>query len=178
MTATEVQARMELMQRLLGPTLGRLQSDFLDPLIERTFSILLRAGQLEEMPQGMENAELDISYIGALTRAQSGDKMASIERWINGIIGVAEFFPEILDIVDSDELGRVPADALAVPAKLVRSVDDVDTRREERKAEEEEQKKMQQGLAGSEMAKNMGGIEQMQGAMQGDGMPGMQEMMQ
>jgi len=36
MTATEVQTRYELMQRLLGPTLGRLQSDYLDPLVQRT----------------------------------------------------------------------------------------------------------------------------------------------
>ena len=183
MTATEVQARMELMQRLLGPTLGRLQSDFLDPLIERTFSILLRAGQLMEMPEGMEGAELDISYVGALTRAQSGDKMASIERWINGVIGVAEFFPTILDTVDSDELSRVPADSLAVPAKLIRSIDDVDKLRQERAKKEEEAQKMQQGMAASEMVKNVGGPEgaaQMQEQMQGGGggMPGMQEMLQ
>ncbi|MES0344011.1 MAG: portal protein, partial [Anaerolineales bacterium] len=50
MTATEVQTRYELMQRLLGPTLGRLQSDYLDPLVQRTFNILYRAGQLGEPP--------------------------------------------------------------------------------------------------------------------------------
>ena len=48
MTATEVQVRYELMQRLLGPTLGRLMSDFLDPLLSRTFSIMYRNGALPE----------------------------------------------------------------------------------------------------------------------------------
>jgi len=54
MTATEVQVRYELMQRLLGPTLGRLQNDLLDPIITRTFFILFRAGLLPEMPQIVE----------------------------------------------------------------------------------------------------------------------------
>ena len=43
MTATEVQVRYELMQRLLGPTLGRFQSEFLNPLIERVFGIMFRS---------------------------------------------------------------------------------------------------------------------------------------
>ena len=41
MTATEVQVRYELMQRLLGPTLGRFQTEFLNPLIERCFGIMI-----------------------------------------------------------------------------------------------------------------------------------------
>ncbi len=37
MTATEVQVRYELIQRALGPTMGRLQAELLNPLIERVF---------------------------------------------------------------------------------------------------------------------------------------------
>ena len=51
MTATEVQVRYEIMQRLLGPTLGRLQADFLDPCVERVFNILWRSGQLPPPPE-------------------------------------------------------------------------------------------------------------------------------
>lgn len=50
MTATEVQVRYEMMQRLLGPTLGRIQTDFLDPMIKRVFWMLYRKKQLPEMP--------------------------------------------------------------------------------------------------------------------------------
>jgi hypothetical protein len=42
MTATEVVQRNEEKMRLLGPVLGRLQSELLRPLIDRTFAILLR----------------------------------------------------------------------------------------------------------------------------------------
>jgi hypothetical protein len=39
MTATEVVQRNEEKMRLLGPVLGRLQSELLRPLIDRTFAI-------------------------------------------------------------------------------------------------------------------------------------------
>ncbi len=42
MTATEVVQRNEEKMRLLGPVLGRLQSELLRPMIDRTFAILLR----------------------------------------------------------------------------------------------------------------------------------------
>ena len=41
MTATEVLQRTEEKMRLLGPVLGRLQSELLQPLITRAFNILL-----------------------------------------------------------------------------------------------------------------------------------------
>jgi len=42
MTATEVAQRAEEKLRILGPTLGRLQSELLEPTIIRVFSIMLR----------------------------------------------------------------------------------------------------------------------------------------
>ena len=42
MTATEVIQRNEEKMRLLGPVLGRLQSELLKPLIDRVFAILLK----------------------------------------------------------------------------------------------------------------------------------------
>jgi hypothetical protein len=39
MTATEVIQRNEEKMRLLGPVLGRLQSELLKPLIDRVFNI-------------------------------------------------------------------------------------------------------------------------------------------
>ena len=42
MTTEEAYIRYELMQRILGPTLGRLDRELLNPLIERTFGIMYR----------------------------------------------------------------------------------------------------------------------------------------
>lgn len=123
MTATEVQVRYEMMQRLLGPTLGRLQNDFLDPLVTRTFRLLHRAGQLPPIPNIVAEmqGELDVQYTGPLVRAQRMQDVESMERWLGSIGAAAEVFPEMLDLVDSDAYGRNLARELGMPKKNMRS---------------------------------------------------------
>ena len=79
MTATEVQVRYELMQRLLGPTLGRLQSEFLNPIVERAFYSMLRGNALPPMPEVLQQigGDLDIEYVGPLARSQKMDEVTS-----------------------------------------------------------------------------------------------------
>ncbi|MEF2144156.1 MAG: portal protein, partial [Desulfovibrionaceae bacterium] len=49
-TATEAVIRQSEKMRMLGPVLGRMQTEFLSPLIHRVFNILLRAGELPALP--------------------------------------------------------------------------------------------------------------------------------
>ena len=42
MTATEILQKQDEKMRILGPVLGRLQSELLNPLIIRVFNIMLR----------------------------------------------------------------------------------------------------------------------------------------
>ena len=136
MTATEVQVRAEMMQRLLGPTLGRLQSDFLDLMVQRTFNILLRAGKLKEVPDRVDaaNAAMDIDYMGPLSRAQKTDRAASTERWLMNLLAIAEVLPEVLDVPDPDAIARNTATMLSVPAGMLRDEAEVEEIREQREA--------------------------------------------
>ncbi len=138
MTATEVQVRYELMQRLLGPTLGRLQSDLLDPMIERTFRVLWRSGKLPQMPdilrQGKYNSQLDIEYTGPLARAQRVDRVQSMERWMAQIGQLSQIFPEMRDLPNPDRMGRESARLLGVPTKSLNSTAEVATLRRKRDA--------------------------------------------
>lgn len=122
MTATEVRVRYELMQRLLGPTLGRLTNDFLDPLIMRTFNIMLRGGALEAPPDEArdESGILDIEYTGPLAKAQKMQEVEGMERWVGSIAALAELFPEMKDLVDEDDYGRNLAEVLGVPTSNVK----------------------------------------------------------
>ena len=123
MTATEVNVRYELMQRLLGPTLGRLQNDFLDPLIQRTFNILYRAGQLPPVPDVvLETASpLDVRYTGPLPRSQRQDAAITTQQWVAGLAELSQLYPDLADIPDVDAIGRGLAELLGVPAKFIRS---------------------------------------------------------
>ena len=123
MTATETSIRYELMQRLLGPTLGRLKTDLLDRIVARTFNILLRAGQLPAMPEAVaqSSAELDVEYLGPLPRAQRQDDAGRLERFAQGVGNLAAVNPRVLRVVKWDDLVKEHADLLGIPPKLLMS---------------------------------------------------------
>lgn len=156
MTATEVQVRYERMQRLMGPTLGRIQADFLDPLIRRTFMILIRAGQMPEMPEVVADADLDIEYIGPLPRAQKSEQAQSIEMWLGTIAQLGELFPSMLDVPNPDEIAKKLAELRGVPFSLLNDEEDIAIMREEKQARQQAQDQlmaMQEGGKGvQEMA--------------------------
>lgn len=163
MTATEVQVRYDMMQRLLGPTLGRIQTDFLDPLIQRTFWMMFRKGALPPMPESVSQAketDLDIEYVGPLARAQRIQSVDAIQRWLGLLASMGELFPEMLDMPDTDEIAKFTARTLGVPAKLVRSETDVEERREDRRqaAESAAQAEQAATLAGAAKDANAAGL--------------------
>ena len=51
MTATEINTRVEIIRQQLGPLYGRLQSEFLMPLLDRCFGLALRSGVLPPPPR-------------------------------------------------------------------------------------------------------------------------------
>jgi len=136
MTATEVLERTERLIKLLGGTFGRLQAGLLNPVVERTFFILWRAGELPAMPEVVNESEnkdiLDITYTGALARSQKAEEVLNVRRWITSIKEDAEFDEKSLDIVDFDEMHRGEADLMGIPAKYMKDQTEVDKVREER----------------------------------------------
>lgn len=146
MTATEVNARIDLMQRILGPTFGYLKSYLLDPLIQRSFNILYRAGRFPDPPPIVASgeAEMDIEYMGTLTRAVRQDQVMSYVGFLQDLAGVAEMFPDALDIPDVDALVRDIAKARNIPADLLRSAKDVEDMRKDRNEMQKETMQLEQ----------------------------------
>jgi len=119
MTATEVQVRYELMQRLLGPTLGRFQSEFLQPLIERVFGIMLRSRAFVPAPEIMTEQPIDVEFVGPLARSQRMEEAVAVERLYQLAMNVSQINPEIMDIINHDEAIRQRAKLLGVPDSVL-----------------------------------------------------------
>jgi hypothetical protein len=118
------------MQRLLGPTLGRFQSEFLNPLIERVFGIMFRAGALLPPPDAIQEAKMDIEYVGPLARSQRMEEAQAIDRLYQLAANVAQIDPSIMDNINHDEAIRMRATLLGVPKSILVSRDDVAEKRE------------------------------------------------
>lgn len=145
MTATEVNVRVALIRQLLGPVYGRFQAEYLAPLVKRCFGIMLRAGALGQPPQSLSNRIANVKYISPLARAQKMEEVVATERWVANVGAIAQVKPNVLDIVDEDNVGRGMAEALGVPRDNVRSIDDTAEYRRVR-AEREQQAQQREAI--------------------------------
>lgn len=146
MTATEVQARMELMQRLIGPTLARLQNDFLDPMILRTFRILWRAGRFDEPPEIVREhqGELDVEYVGPMYRAQRMSDVQAITQWVGFLAQLEPVAPGTLDNANFDRVANLSAQMLGVPAHAQATAAEIEDKRDQRAAAAQRQQNVDQ----------------------------------
>jgi len=78
MTATEVMQRTQERMRLLGPMLGRLESELLGPLVSRVYGLLDRLGMLPEPPQDLLDQEFTVQYVSPIAQAQ---RAVEIDTW-------------------------------------------------------------------------------------------------
>jgi len=140
-TATEINERMAWLRQMLGPVYGRLESEYLQVMIERCFGIALRAGALGRPPQSMDGRTWHVRYESPLARSQKMGEVASIDQYIEGLVAAAQVDPSVLDNVDFDKAARYRGEALGVPADLIPAAKDVAMRRAQRQqmqAEEEQ----------------------------------------
>ena len=143
MTATEWLGRQEEKLRLMGPNLGRIQSEFLSPLINRRFGLLLRAGALLPPPEEIAGRTLNVEYVSPLARAQMAGEANAVNRLYASIMPLAELDPSIMDNVDNDEAVQVLAKGFAVNPKIIRGKDE----RDELRGQRQQMQAMTQGMA-------------------------------
>lgn len=162
MTATEVNTRYELMQRLLGPTMGRFKVDWLDPLIYRTFMIRYRAGRLPPPPDIVRErqAEYQVEYMGPLARAQKNEIARNTAGWLGQIGAVAETYPDALDIPAWDKALRGIGINGGVPMEYMAPEKEVQERREARKQQIEAARRIENIRAAGEAGQAVGAATQ------------------
>ena len=142
MTATEVIQRTEEKMRLLGPVLGRLQAELLQPMIERVFQLLVRQNKIPQPPQDIVDRNLDIEYVSPLAKAQRQSEVQSIMRLFELLSPLASVDPGVFDHLDTDGLVRYMLRTLSIPASVTKGQDDVTRTRQSRQEQEMAQQQM------------------------------------
>ena len=153
MTATEVLQRQEEKMRILGPVLGRLQSELLSPLVTRVFNIMLRNQLFMPSPDILTQQELNIEYVSPMALAQRGQELQSLMKGLELFGSLAQTMP-VMDYIDEDGLVKQIISILGLPAKVIKSDAQVQQLRAERAEQEAQQMEMQQQMAETQMAKN------------------------
>lgn len=119
MTATEVLQRTEEKLRLMGPLLGRIQTELLGPLITRVFGLLNRAGKMPLPPQEASGIPLRIVYTSPIARAQEQVQANGLVRGFGVMEPLIDRRPDMLDVFNFDEMARGIADMFSFNPKFL-----------------------------------------------------------
>ena len=142
MTATEVMERVAEKASLLSPTMGRLQSEFLGPCIEREIDMLDEMGLLPQMPPELIEAkgEYEVVYTSPLAKGQYAEEVSGFMRAVEMALGVANATqdPSHLDHFDFDTAIPEISDYMAVPARWTNDPKRIVAKRENRDAQAKE----------------------------------------
>lgn len=141
--------QLELTQRnqerllQLGPVLERLHNDFLGNMIERTFNIMARKGLLPEPPSVLAGQPLTVKFVSSLAMAQRSSQITAINDIRLFVTEMASGgFPDIIDKFDADQALDEMAQISGAPPTVIRSDEEVATRRQQRQeamAQEQQQ---------------------------------------
>lgn len=157
MTATEVLERTREKGILLAPTLGRQQSEYLGPLIEREVDILSRQGLLPPMPEALREAqgEYTVQYDSPLSRAARAEEASGLMRTVETALQIANVTgnQEPLDHFDWDTIIPEISNIQGTPERWMRDIESVKAIREGRAQAAQEQQEIQAAPAAAAMMK-------------------------
>lgn len=143
-TATEVIERSQERMLILGPVLGRMQSEGLNQLIYRNFNQLARRGKLPPIPEQLAGKSYDVVYISPLAKAQRALQAKDMTTYLTIIGQMAQMFPEILDNINADIVADKMSKIFSVDPDIIRDEEEVGGIRE---ARAQQQQAMQQMAA-------------------------------
>lgn len=132
---------------MLGPVLQRLDSELLDKLINRTFSVMAENNLLPVPPDEMQGMQLKVEYISVMAQAQKAIGVSSIERFIGFTSGIGQFSPDALDKINVDETIDAYAASIGVPPSVVATNEQVAQIREQRAQQQAMAQQMQMAQA-------------------------------
>lgn len=157
MTATEVIERTNEKGILLAPTVGRQQSEYLGPMIDRELDLLSEMGILEPMPPRLKEAggSYSVIYTSPLSRAMRAQEAAGFMRTLESIKELVNITqdPSLLDPFDFDVAIPEIAEIQAVPPTWMASADKIAAKREGRAQRADRQEQIQAMPAQAAMMK-------------------------
>lgn len=140
---------------MLGPVLERLNDEFLDPLIDRAFSMMARKNMLPEPPEEMQGMPLRIEYISVMAQAQKAIGLSSLERFVGFVGNLASAKPEALDKLDVDQAIDNYAVMSGVSPTVVVPQEQAQQTRSDRAQQQQQAMAMQTGMAAVQGAKTL-----------------------
>lgn len=158
-TATEVNELKEEKMVLLSPLLEQIHTG-LSRVFDWGFYELSRVDVLPEPPKQIQGADIEIEFVSTLAQAQKVQKIASMERFSTFVVNLARSLdPALVAKINGCKMIDDYADFANIDPSQVTPTEQVMELKAQQAKEQEQQKQMAALQAGSEMIKNMGGVD-------------------
>jgi hypothetical protein len=151
MTATEVIQRTQERMRMLGPVLGRLETELLGPIVRRVYGLMQRRGAFNRVDEFRRpvarrrtTERLVPQYTSPLAQAQRGVEVNNALSFVQILTNVAAQTENkrLQAWIDDDRIGPWLGHAIGANAKIIRSRDEY-----EKKVKQIEAGEQMMGLA-------------------------------
>jgi hypothetical protein len=147
MTATEVIERTNEKGILLAPTIGRQQSEYLGPLIERELDLMMQLGLLPPVPQELidAKAEYEVEYTSPISRAMKAQEASGFIRTVESVKELVNITgdPSLLDTFNFDKAIPAIAEIQAVPESWMATAQEIAAKRQNRAKAQQAQQQIQ-----------------------------------
>lgn len=154
MTATEVNARVEMQLRLLGPILGRLHYEWLIPLVGRMLKIMIRKKILPaNVPQELTERDLEIEvfFTSQIAKAQRSAEADNLINYLASLQPLAQVDPSVVDVVNRDQAVRTLGHLRGVPQEILHNEEELAEIREQKAQQEQAQMQAQMDMEQAEI---------------------------
>lgn len=154
-TATEIDARLGERIVQIGPVIERFENEVLDPIITRTFNIMMRRGLLPPPPPSLAGRTINVQYVSMLAEQQRQASTGAIERLLSLAGNLAGIQPQVMDNIDVDQAIRTYGTLLNVDPHVLASLEQVAQVRQQRQQEQAQMAALQTGAAAAQGAANL-----------------------
>lgn len=155
-TAREIEERHEEKLLALGPALERVNQDLLDPLIENAFYELNNRGMLPPPPEVLQGEDFEVEYISIMAQAQKLSGLANIDRFVGFVGQMAAYNPGVLKKLNMDAVVDEYAEITGVPAKFVRTEEEVNAINQMEAEQAQAQQEIIQAQQAAQIGKDLG----------------------
>lgn len=160
-TAQEIMDDRNQMLSMLGPIVGRLQTELLGPMIALSYNLLNRAGLIEPAPAEIDGADLEPVYVSPAARAQMLTRGQGMMSYLSQVTQLLPVMPNLIHSINEDALNSELQDLTDAPRRILN--DPAETQRRRQAAEEQQQMQMasEQAPNAAKAAKDLASAKQM-----------------
>lgn len=151
-TATEILERKDEFLRVIGPVFGRLEGDYIAPIVERCFNLMWRAGKFLPLPESLARGGIKFEYASPVEQARKQMEAAGAARSIETMLPIIQLKQDLLDNYDFDAYIQDTPDTFGYKQRWLRPAAAVEQMRAERAQAQAQMQKDQMMLEAAKVA--------------------------